>query len=64
MAFHKLFFLIGASGAGKTTATKQLEKMNFPDLQFCYFDSIGVPSAQEMVIEYGGAEQWQRAKTI
>ena len=61
---NKLFFLIGASGAGKTTALKLLEKKGVPNLKFCYFDSIGVPSSKEMNKKYGSPEKWQRAKTI
>jgi len=60
---NKIYFLIGASGAGKTTAVKELEKGR-NDIQFCYFDSIGVPSNEEMVKEYGSGENWQKAKTI
>ena len=59
----KLFFLIGASGAGKTTAVKELERQSVPHLQILYFDSIGVPSIEEMEKNYGGPEEWQKAKT-
>lgn len=59
-----LYFLIGASGAGKTTAAKMLEKKEISNLSFFYFDSIGVPSQDEMVKKYGSGEEWQRAKTI
>ena len=61
---NKLFFLIGASGSGKTTAVKSLEKKSMSNLQICYFDSIGVPSTEEMIKEYGSQDEWQRAKTI
>lgn len=60
---HKLYFLIGASGAGKTTAAKALANQR-ADITFCYFDSIGVPSSEEMIRDYGSGEEWQRAKTI
>lgn len=60
---NKIFFLIGASGAGKTTALKELEKRNPPSFKFFYFDSIGVPSFADMEKEYGSTDEWQRAKT-
>jgi hypothetical protein len=28
-----------------------------------YFDSIGVPTPEAMISEYGGGEPWQRAMT-
>ena len=59
-----LYFLIGASGSGKTTAVKILERKKIPNLQICYFDSIGVPSSQQMIKKYGSVDEWQRAKTI
>ncbi len=64
MEQHKLFFIIGASGSGKTTIVKELEKNNFGNFQFRYFDSIGVPSFEDMVKEYGSGEAWQKAKTF
>ena len=59
----KLFFLVGASGSGKTTAAKELEKQCIPHLKILYFDSIGVPSMEGMEKEHGGPEEWQKAKT-
>ena len=61
---NTLYFLIGASGAGKTTAAKALEKQNIPNLVICHFDSIGVPTPEEMERDFGGGENWQRVKTI
>lgn len=60
----QLFFIIGASGSGKTTVVKEIEKMMLPDFKTIYFDSIGVPSIDEMNDKYGGPEQWQRVKTV
>ena len=60
----KIFFLIGASGSGKTTATKELEKQGLANFKVLYFDSIGVPSVEEMEAEHGGPEEWQKAKTV
>lgn len=61
---NKLFFLIGASGSGKTTIIKIIEKKKLDNLQICYFDSVGVPSTEEMIKNYGSAEEWQKVKTI
>ena len=59
-----LYFLIGASGSGKTTAAKILERKKIENLKICYFDSIGVPSSQQMIKKHGSVDEWQRAKTI
>jgi dephospho-CoA kinase len=63
MTTHKLFFITGASGSGKTTTIKKLEEIDLPDIKYCYFDSIGVPSPEEMIKEFGSGENWQKAKT-
>ena len=60
----KIFFLIGASGSGKTTATKELERRGLANFKILYFDSIGVPSIEEMEVKHGGPEEWQKIKTI
>lgn len=60
----KIYFIIGASGSGKTTIVKTLET-NYPNTyKIVYFDSIGVPSLTEMNIKYNGPEEWQRIKTF
>jgi dephospho-CoA kinase len=64
LSLKKLFFLIGASGSGKTTATKELEKKGLESFAILYFDSIGVPSIEEMEAKYGTPEEWQKVKTI
>jgi dephospho-CoA kinase len=61
---HKLFFVIGASGSGKTTVIKSLESSNFSEYKMLYFDSIGVPSYAEMLATYKSPEEWQRIKTV
>lgn len=60
----KIFFLIGASGSGKTTATKELERRGLASFKILYFDSIGVPPIEKMEAKYGGPEEWQKTKTI
>lgn len=32
--------------------------------QVCYFDSIGLPSAEQMRVEYGREGEWQRRTTL
>ncbi|WP_168464360.1 AAA family ATPase [Wolbachia endosymbiont of Ctenocephalides felis wCfeT] len=57
-------FITGASGVGKTTVLKAIEeKLEPDDVSINYFDSIGVPSTEEMVREYGSGEKWQEAMT-
>lgn len=64
MKMKKIFFIIGASGSGKTTVVNAIKKMRLPDFSTLYFDSIGVPSVEEMTMHYGGPEEWQKIKTV
>jgi hypothetical protein len=57
-------FVIGASGSGKTSAVRELERAGRPDLKRLFFDAIGVPSEQEMIERWGSGEGWQRAMTV
>ncbi len=62
----KIIWLTGASGVGKTTLLQNL-KEKYSSKQawdFLKFDSIGVPSNEEMVKEFGSGENWQKAKTF
>lgn len=56
--------MTGASGSGKTTILKELEKI-LPGTQVSinYFDDIGIPSFEDMIKEYGSCENWQKAMT-
>jgi adenylate kinase family enzyme len=60
---HRLYFVIGASGVGKTTATKALEKRR-PDIVFRRFDPIGAPTVEQIVKKSVSGEEWQRQMTI
>lgn len=60
---NKLYFITGASGAGKTTVIKLLEKEDQTKFAFCYFDSIGVPTFEEMNDQFGSPENWQKTAT-
>ncbi len=61
---NKLFFVAGASGSGKTTTMEALDKIGLLGFKTLYFDTIGVPSLEEMQTKYKGPEEWQRIKTI
>lgn len=57
-------FITGASGAGKTTVLKAIEaKFGSDDISINYFDSVGVPSTEEMIKVYGSGERWQEITT-
>lgn len=58
-----LVVLTGASGAGKTTLAQAIAK-EFPlRCEVLFFDSIGVPSIEQIEAEYGSGAEWQRAMT-
>ncbi|MEP6763818.1 MAG: hypothetical protein ABJB66_05865 [Gemmatimonadaceae bacterium] len=63
MQCSRILVVTGASGAGKTTLVRTLEARSVPGVSFHYFDSIGVPSVEQMVADYGGGAQWQLAMT-
>ena len=59
--------LTGASGSGKTTLARAIQRSCPPRCEILFFDSVGVPSPEEMRAfgdghQPGGA--WQRATTI
>ena len=58
------YFLIGASGSGKTSAVRALDKAGRSDLKIFFFDAIGVPSEQEQIEKWGSGAGWQRAMTV
>ena len=60
----KLFFLIGASGAGKTTAAESFKALNLSDFVVCSSDSLSVPSVEDMIKECGSQDEWQKASNI
>jgi ribose 1,5-bisphosphokinase PhnN len=55
--------VIGASGAGKTTAVRCLEARGRSGIRCFYFDSVGVPSEEIMKRDFGGGEAWQAVTT-
>jgi hypothetical protein len=59
-----IIFLTGASGSGKTSILKALElSSSHSTIEFLHFDSIGVPSIEEMIQTYGTTSAWQKAMT-
>lgn len=63
-----LVLLTGASGAGKTTIARSVENLGLPNCEVHFFDSIGVPSVEQMRREFGPGHEpggaWQRAMTL
>jgi len=59
-----ILIVTGASGVGKTEAVRSLEARALPGVACFYFDSIGVPSVDEMERQFGGGEKWQAYATV
>jgi thymidylate kinase len=66
MTNKHIFFITGASGTGKTSLVSDLKKKykNKKNWIFLYFDSIGVPTLEEMIKQFGSAENWQKEITF
>src|ERR1051325_9256028 len=58
-----ILFVLGASGAGKTSALGILAGRRLQGVSCYHFDSIGVPSAAVMEREWGSGERWQEEMT-
>jgi predicted kinase len=61
-----LVVLTGASGSGKTTLAKRIQERYPKECEVMFFDSVGVPSSEEMK-KWGGPDPgatWQRATTL
>lgn len=59
----KIYFITGASGVGKTTLLELLIE-KYPHSKVVHFDSIGIPSYEEMEKEYGTWEKFQKVTCI
>jgi hypothetical protein len=59
---HRLLFVTGASGVGKTSTLRLFEQRR-PDILVRHFDGI-VPPLEAMIKEYGSGEEWQRQTTL
>lgn len=49
----------GASGAGKSTLTRGLAALGLPGVVCHCFDTLGVPTPEEITARFGGGEAWQ-----
>ena len=56
----RLFFIIGSSGSGKTTAVDAIDSMKMANLIVCHSDSEKVPSVEEMIRDHGSTDEWQK----
>src|SRR3569623_61845 len=57
-----LVAITGASGAGKTAVLQRLREL-VPALPALSFDSLGVPSDDEMILGWDDGRAWQKAMT-
>jgi RNase adaptor protein for sRNA GlmZ degradation len=51
----------GASGAGKTALLRELAADAQPGVGYYHFDSIGIPSLDQMMASHGSPQAWQVA---
>ncbi|MDA2922349.1 AAA family ATPase [Patescibacteria group bacterium AH-259-L07] len=60
-----IFFITGASGVGKTSLVSALKDKyeNREIWIFLRFDSLDVPTPEEMIEKFGSGENWQKEKT-
>lgn len=59
MSAPAIVVVVGASGAGKTTLVSRLEALRVAGIGCYYFDTIGVPTAEEIAARFGNGEAWQ-----
>lgn len=63
----KFIILTGASGSGKTVVANSLKKKlsaSLSNLLVFHFDTIEIPTTEEMINSHGSLENWQRAHTL
>jgi adenylate kinase family enzyme len=58
-----LVIFTGASGSGKTTLATAVGQSMGDEVSVQFFDTIGIPSFDEMVAQQGSIENWQRVQT-
>lgn len=54
-----ILVVVGASGAGKSTLVRALAAESLPGVRCLEFDTIGVPSAEEIARRWGDGGAWQ-----
>lgn len=54
-----VLIVTGASGVGKTTVVDALREQYLPGVGCQHFDSIGVPTPEEMTERFGSGAGWQ-----
>lgn len=60
-----IYFITGASGTGKTSLVSELKsKYSNKNWEFLHFDSIGIPSTEDMIKQSGSIENWQKETTF
>jgi LPS sulfotransferase NodH len=59
----RILVVTGASGVGKTTLVRLVEARGISGASFYYFDSMGVPTVEEMAREFRSPANWQIAMT-
>jgi adenylate kinase family enzyme len=59
-----ILFISGASGVGKTTVLQTLKQRDVNRRYvFVHYDSIGIPTREEMIAEAGSLGNWQEITT-
>jgi len=59
-----LVILTGASGSGKTAIADAVASRYAGLVDVYHFDHLGVPPLEQMLVQYGSGEAWQRATTF
>lgn len=63
MSPRSILVITGASGAGKTAIVSALSARPHPGIRYHHFDSVGVPTVEAMIAQYGSGEAWQTGVT-
>jgi hypothetical protein len=58
-----IIVVTGASGSGKTATVRAVEARGLAGVRCHNFDTVGVPSIEDMYRDFGSPEQWQAITT-